>query len=220
MLNLNEFLFVKGRPVETIGGLVPIGKTTLLHGRSGAGKTLSMLKFLIINDVKPIFIDFDYNDEYNDMPIIHIDGYKIIDAIKAQNHTLKELAQTLAGSTIVIDTYVMLERQLEELGTTVMKFCRMLEVLGTTVVVIAHTNYYAGKAPEPQCDTVFANHVGCRLHLYHTYSKKTKQYDTYLEVEKLRGVKQEIIQDWMRDEDSDALYSSRVNPIFKVTTQE
>ena len=192
---LDNFIYTKEKPVKKIGGLIPVGKTTLLHGRSGCGKTYSILRFLIENDIEPVFIDFDYNDEYDDMNILHIDGHKLGTSIKEGTTAVKAVAKALKGKTVVIDTYAKAKEYL-----SVENLCSIFDENGITTIVIAHTTYYSGKPPEPGCDEVFANHVGCRLLLEHTV-KKTK-CETHLYIEKLRGYTgSEIIRDWMRDEE-------------------
>ena len=37
---LRKLLYIKGSIMKTIGELIPIGKVTLLHGRSGCGKNI------------------------------------------------------------------------------------------------------------------------------------------------------------------------------------
>ena len=180
--------------MKKIGDLIPVGKTTLLHGRSGSGKTLSLLKYLIDNGETPCYIDFDTNDEYDSMALEHIDGFKLIDHIKTNGTVILD---ELKNKVIVIDTYAMANGYIEqELSDKLENFIKKLISLKSTVIVIAHTTYFSGKPAEPNVDIVFANHVACKLHL-HNDVKKTKT-DIYLEVEKLRGMDSKIINDWMR----------------------
>ncbi len=190
---LSKILYEVGTTLEKIGDLIPVGKVTLLHGRSGCGKTLSILKYMISHDVKPIFIDFDSNDEYNSMNIVHVDGYRLIDVMKESKSVLNEFK----NQTIVIDTYIKANQTL--LDNDIGDIHSLIDALtdrGSTVIVIAHTSYYSGKPAEPDVDVVFANHVACRLHL-HNEVKQTKT-SIWLEIEKLRGTDSRNIVDWMR----------------------
>ena len=190
---LSKILYEVGTTLEKIGDLIPVGKVTLLHGRSGCGKTLSILKYMISHDVKPIFIDFDSNDEYNSMNIVHVDGYRLIDVMKESKSVLNEFK----NQTIVIDTYIKANQTL--LDNDIGDIHSLIDALtdrGSTVIVIAHTSYYSGKPAEPDVDVVFANHVACRLHL-HNEVKQTKT-SIWLEIEKLRGTDSRNIIDWMR----------------------
>ncbi len=191
---LKKILYKKEDILEKIGYLIPVGKTTLLHGRSGCGKTLSIIKYLIEHNEKPYFIDFDSNDEYTDMDIIHIDGYKLVDELAKNKNMINELSK----KTIIIDTYVKADQTLigKDIGD-IHSFVDALTDRGSTVIVIAHTSYFSGKPAEPDVETVFANHVACRLHL-HNEVKMTKT-SIYLEVEKLRGTDSKMLKNWMRD---------------------
>ena len=191
---LNKILYIRGTTMEKIGDLIPKGKTTLLHGRSGCGKTLSILKYLINHEQEPYFIDFDSNDEYNDMGIVHVDGYKFVDMAAKD----KNIIDIFSNKVVVIDTYVKANQTLK--AQDVMDIHSLIDGLtdrGSTVIVIAHTSYFSGKPAEPDVDVVFANHVACRLHL-HNEVKQTKT-NIYLEVEKLRGTDSKMIKNWMRE---------------------
>jgi len=186
----SKYKYIKGDVIKTIGGLIPIHKTTLLHGRSGSGKTLSIIKFLIEHNQKIMLMDFDTNDEYNDMDMVHVDGYKMVQAIKS-----KEIKPTaFKGYVVIIDTYTKCDAALKDMS--VEDLAKGLNKGGATVVVIAHTDYFSGKPAEPQTDKVFANHCACRLHL-HNDVKLTKT-TVYLEIEKLRGKSSQLIMNWMR----------------------
>ena len=183
--------------MDKIGDLIPRGRTTLLHGRSGSGKSYSMLKYFKECGVVPVFIDFDHNEEYNSSDIVHIYGPKLADDLFGDDKELAgSILKELVDRVVVIDTYAMTKLHLESVKK-VHSFIDALNDNGCTVVVVAHTAYYSGKPAEPDVDMVWANHVACRLHL-HNEVKKTK-IDIYLEVEKLRGYKgPALIYKWMR----------------------
>ena len=198
---LEDILYVKATNMKLIGDLIPEGKTTLIHGRSGSGKTLSIIKYMIQHGVKPLFIDFDYNDEYDDMNMVHIDGFKLVEEIAKGNEDIFKLLQS---QVVIVDTYRKASMALEEKELyDVVTLCDKINSLGSTVVVVSHTSYYSGKPAEPDCDITFANHVACRLHL-HNEVKKTKT-DINLEVEKLRGMSSKMIPNWMRGQTIDHL---------------
>ena len=98
---LENILYKIGQPMEKIGNLIPKFKTTLIHGRSGCGKTVSVLKYLKHYDVKPMFIDFDMNDELNSSKsLIHIDGYKLINEL-----INNDVYSLFTNKVVIIDTY-------------------------------------------------------------------------------------------------------------------
>lgn len=187
-----------------IGELIPKNKITLLHGRSGCGKTLGILKYLISNNIKPLFIDFDYNDEYTSMDIDHIDGYKLLkymfDNIDDRDK-LTEVKNDFKNRVVVVDTYAKCNIEMQsytEGENGVEDFCTTLIDSGATVIVIAHTTYYSMKPAEPDVNIQWANHLGARLHLYKNISKKSTEQ--YLIVEKLRNYSgPDKIVDWMVD---------------------
>ena len=205
MINLiSSSLYEKGKVMETIGDLIPLNKITLLHGRSGCGKTTSVLKYLIEHDITPVFLDFDTNDGIEDSldEMVHIDGFKFWDNFMEcyNQDTKSELVEQLASKVFVIDTYAMANNYIStstENRYNIQSLCTFLVEANSTVVVTAHTVYYSGKDHEPDVDTVWANHLGCKLHLRKDILK-TKT-NVYLEVEKLRGYKgNDIVPDWMR----------------------
>ena len=192
---LEGILYVKGKTLEKIGDLIPKGKVTLIHGRSGCGKTLSIIKYMENQNVEPYFIDFDSNDEYDDMKLTHIDGYKLIDKMKYDNSVI----DAFKNQVVIVDTYAKAEQIMNssnDIGD-IHSFIDALIDRGNTVIAIAHTAYYSGKPAEPMVDAMFANHVACRLHL-HNEVKQTKT-SIYLEIEKLRGTDSKIIKNWMRE---------------------
>ena len=156
-------------------------------------KTYSVLTYLIDNNEKPIFIDFDSNDEYDSMKLVHIDGYKLVDALVKDKAVLNEFTDKV----VVLDTYAKANQTLLEKDVgDIHSLIDALTDRRATVIVIAHTSYFSGKPAEPDVDTVFANHTACRLHL-HNVVKQTKT-TIFLEIEKLRGTDSKIIKDWMR----------------------
>ncbi len=195
---LKDCIYIKGTAMEKIGDLIPKNKITLLHGRSGSGKTMSILKYLISHGIEPIFIDFDSNDEYDEMEIVHIDGYEFMEHMVDKDKN-KRMLQELKNECIVIDTYALLQSYLDDKKpeAQISKLLNIFTKHDITSIIVAHTIYYSGKPAEPDVPFIFANHVACRLHL-HNEVKKTKT-EVYLEVEKLRGMDSKIIQNWMRD---------------------
>jgi len=185
---LEQYVYKGKEPLKLIGDLIPRDKVTLLHGRSGCGKTFSILKFFIEHGIEPVLLDFDDNEIIDGA--LHIDGDMFIRGIKGNDALQMELDKKV----VIIDTYAMAALSLKKhLDITVEQFVASLDA---TVVVIAHTVYYSGKPAEPAVPFEFANHVACRLHL-HNDVKMTKVND-YLEVEKLRGKGSYNIVDWMR----------------------
>lgn len=202
MINLIDIsLYEKGKAVDMIGDLIPTGETTLLYGESGCGKTTSVLKYLTKHDVVPVFLDFfDINDGIGDIvgEMVHVDGFKFWDNFVElySPSTKDELVKQLSNKVFVIDTYAMANNYISvttENSQNIQSLCSFLTGANSTVVVIAHSRT-DGK---PDVDTVWANHLGCKLHLRKDILK-TKT-NVYLEVEKLRGYKgKDIVPDWMR----------------------
>ena len=185
---LENYLYSGKEPLKLIDGLVPRDKTTLLHGRSGCGKTFSLLKFFEDQGIRPVLLDFDDNDISFDA--MHIDGDRFIRALSLNDSLLVELEKHV----VIIDTYAMASISLKKhLDCTVQEF---VDSLDATIIVIAHTVYYSGKPAEASVPFEFANHVSCRLHLHNDV--KITKVNNYLEVEKLRGKGSYNIIDWMR----------------------
>jgi len=196
---LDKSKYIKGLSMKTIGDLIPLNRTTLIYGRSGCGKSVSILKYLNKHNEIPYFIDFDSNDNIESLASLnHIDGYLFWDNISTSNKD--EVKQELSDKVFIIDTYAMADNYIKaktDNKYSVTDLCSMLTSFGSTVIVIAHAIYYSGKDAEPDVDTIWSNHIGCKLHL-HKDILKTKT-NIYLEVEKLRGYNgPDIINDWMR----------------------
>ncbi len=185
---LENYLYSGKEPLSLIGNLIPRDKTTLLHGRSGCGKTFGILKFFEQQGIRPVLLDFDDNDITTDA--LHIDGDRFLRALSLNDGLHIELEKQV----IIIDTYAMAAISLKKhLDCSVEDFVKSLDA---TIIVISHTVYYSGKPAEASVPFEFANHVSCRLHL-HNDVKMTKVND-YLEIEKLRGKGSFNILNWMR----------------------
>ena len=201
---LNDSTYEKGLAMETIGELVPVNKVTLIHGRSGCGKTMSILKYLNTHNIEPVLIDFDTNDGIDEhVKLNHIDGFKFWDLFLNQylnNDLREELIKQLSDKVFVIYTYAMANNYISVSSGKkydVHSLCTFLLEAGSTVIVTAHTVYYSGKDAQPDVDNVWSNHIGCKLHLHKDILKTKTNY--YLEVEKLRGYTgSDVINDWMR----------------------
>jgi len=198
MLNFKDMAFTATGSYTMLGDLIPKNKVTLLHGKSGAGKTLSIIKYFENLDIEPVLIDFDDNISYSTRKILHLDGYKFLNYYLSDK-TQEEVLDLLKGKVVIIDTYAKCNLALEEreVKLKTQDIATKLSDYGITVVVIAHSNIFAGKAPEPDTDNVFANHVACRLFLNYKIVKKKPEIQ--LIIEKLRNKPADIIENWMRD---------------------
>jgi len=173
-----------------IGNLIPIGRVTLLHGISGCGKTMGIIKYLIHEKVKPVFIDFDHNNEISAFDTDHLDGEMVVKYISSNKIILRD-------RVVIVDTYHLASSFLGS-DKKLHLFIDTLIKLGNTVIVLSHTNAFSGKADEPAVDIPWANHVACKLRLHRKIQANGEKI--YLEVEKLRGYKGDtFITNWMRD---------------------
>lgn len=68
------------KKLKTLTDVIPYG-TTIFYGRSGAGKTYSIIKHLTKNKINPLMLDFDNNYKL-DFDYYHIDGKWFYEQIK------------------------------------------------------------------------------------------------------------------------------------------
>lgn len=142
-------------PVERIGQLIPKGKLTLVLGLGGTGKSTSILKALIQDNIKPIWFNFDESETPLDISMIDcFSGKYCLNFIFGKYDDVK-------NKTIVIDTYERLWEKFINLNKQKAKSDRMTseelkiylvnylehncKINNNTIIVIAHSKEYVGK---------------------------------------------------------------------------
>ncbi len=169
--------------------LVEENKILLIHGESGAGKTVFAIKHLNGYDIMPLLFDLDDNEmeELNslDCKCDMIDGYALIDDMLADEDT-DEVFEAMTGKVVIIDTWQLFHSAVggEEVAHALM--VKMTE-MGITVIVAAHTTSYAGKEDRADMQESVYRHIKGRLYIRKTTKKYEVQY--HLLVEKIRGYK-------------------------------
>jgi len=175
-------------PIELIAGIFPKGKTSLVYGESGVGKTVSTIKAINSEDLVPILLDYDDNlsPQENGCEYIHIDGTRVHDD-----------DEIVSDEIVIVDTWAMCNKDLIEL----------LQNNNNTVIIIGHSLGLATRRDLPDAPDEFVNHLAAKLFLSYEKPKGKNTEGHYnLEIMKCRGYKgPRIIQDWMRNEDHEAL---------------
>lgn len=170
--------------------LFPVG-TSIVYGANSSGKTISTLKHLKRNNIKPIFIDFDNNHHIDRDSCYAINGYKFIDGIKNNDEIVRD-------TVYIIDDYALCFKYLDN---NLSIFKRLIKTIkednNSSVIIMSHETGERGAYSE--LDSVFHNHADGRFHLKRDITK-TKGIENYLIVDKSRAYKGEaIIKDWERN---------------------
>ena len=163
-------------------------KINLLYGESGAGKTISAIKALNAEGIEPILLDFDDNDSQkeNQCLYIHVDGYKTL----ANKHIVIPV-----NKVIIVDTW----HAFSSAGGTIEKLEQFSE--NNTVILIDHNRDLSGKRDIPMMSEELVNHLGSKLWLERTYTKKDGT-SFNLHIKKCRGYRGITpILEWMREEE-------------------
>lgn len=160
-------------------------KVLLVHGESGVGKTIFIIKHLNDNNIKPLLLDLDDNEE-EELAALNcncdmIDGYSLI----GQDSTAEELA-ALKGKVLIIDTWYKFHTEAGS-EAKAYKDIEKMTALGITVIVLAHTIPYSGKEDKPEMADEIYRHIKGRLYIRKTTLKTMVEY--HLLVEKIRGYK-------------------------------
>lgn len=87
LLKIQSKLIGDIKPNRFITPLIPKG-TTILYGRSGCGKTYSLLKHLQSNKIKPYLLAFDDNPAL-DFDYVHFNGAFFVENYKDNEYTRK-----------------------------------------------------------------------------------------------------------------------------------
>ncbi len=173
--------------------LIEKNKTTLIHGESGAGKTVFSIEHLNLDGVKPILIDFDDNgqESLNDMglKVDVLDGAALItELIDNRNN---DVLAALRDEVVIIDTWTLFARHCgsEELAK---KHMDTLNDNGITIIIVSHTKPYSNKEDVPDMESNVYRHIKARLYIRKTSLKAAVEF--HLIVEKVRGFKGNPIQ--------------------------
>lgn len=164
--------------------LVEENKILLIHGESGAGKTVFIVKHLNENGITPLLFDLDDNEaeelEGLNCKCDMVDGYAMLESMEDAD------VEALKGKVVIIDTWKLFQTEVgsEILAHEVLKnMCK----LGVTVVVIAHTTPFSGQNDKPDVLDEIYRHIKGRLYIRKTTLKNAVEY--HLLIEKIRGYK-------------------------------
>lgn len=186
--------------VDRIGGLIPIGKLTLVSGLPGAGKSYSIIKFLNENDVTPIYFNLD-ETEIGDLKTEMFGSEDLMDLLKFNYIDLD-------NQVIVLDTYTRIE-QISNIGKD--ELAKILEDLcskykNLTLILLAHPEEFVGKDGVFKDNPMIARNCYEFLHLEKQISSSTakgvttKTLKFWLYVNKGRGYDGDrVIENFMRD---------------------
>ena len=172
----------------------------LVYGASGLGKTVSSVKAVNADGIKPILLDFDNNmsPENNGCEYNHINGGEFMK--EWLNH--KSQVEIPSGYVIIVDTWATFEANE---GT--IDHLRALASNGNTIIIIAHNLDLATRRDIPDMPAVIVNHIDSKLYLDYKMEAKTGKQSFNLHVMKCRGYQgSRVIENWMRiDEDREKI---------------
>ena len=164
--------------------LVEENKILLIHGESGAGKTVYAIKHLNENGIIPLLLDLDDNEaeelESLGCKCDMVDGYAMIEAMEDED------VDALKGKVVIIDTWTLFWSEIGD-ETLAHQVLKNMCAKGVTVIVAAHTTPYSGKEDKPQMLDEIYRHIKGRLYVRKTTLKNMVEY--HLLVEKVRGYK-------------------------------
>lgn len=164
----------------------------LVYGASGLGKTVSSVKAINSNGIKPILLDFDNNmsPEKNNCEYTHINGADFM-----KNYLNDSSSIILPkDQVIIVDTWATFEAN-EGTIDHLKEFVKA----GNTVIIIAHNLDLATRRDIPDMPAVIVNHIDSKLYLEYKYELKTGLSFYNLHIMKCRGYQgSRIIENWMR----------------------
>ncbi len=188
--------------VERIGGIIPIGKITLLTGLPGTGKSYTTVKFLNHHLITPLYFNLDETsiDSLNAEMFGEDD---LIDLINPDNHF-----DDISDKVIIIDTYIRFEDIIGQLPKTkiVSMLESMIERYGFTIIIIGHPEDYVGKDSIFKDNPILIRHCYEHIHLEKKNHSSTSKGITTISETNITYIKKgranggsKIIQDWMRE---------------------
>lgn len=171
--------------------LIEENKITLLHGESGTGKTVFILKHLNVNNIEPFLVDFDDNTQ-NEMEQLNIkttilDGEKFMEMLLSDENGVT-LRERYRGAVLIIDTWTLfITTMFSKDEDKAFKKINKLASKGFTIILTAHSKEYSGKEAIPDVKAEVYKHIKARLYIRKTTLKKFIEF--HLLIEKLRGHK-------------------------------
>lgn len=184
--------------IERIGGLIPVGKLTLVTGLPGSGKSYSTIKFLNSHGIRPIYFNLD-ETEIGELDTEMFGSEDLMDLLNF-NYT------DLSDQVIILDTYTRVEHisnlSKEELAE---RLEQLSIYYNATIILIAHPEEYVGKDGIFKDNITIARNCYEFLHLEKNISSSTSKGTTtktssfWLYINKGRGYSGDrIIENWMR----------------------
>lgn len=188
-----------------LGNLIPVNEVTLLAGLAGTGKSYSLLKFLNLQSIIPIYVNLDAT------PIGNLLANQY-DTLFLDHAFIQRDLTGIQGKVIVLDTYQRLSEYLQyetKLKNTELQqhIANLLEgfahYYGCTVIVIGHPEDYVGKDGIFKDNPILVRNCAEYLHLDSILPRgktgTTKDIEYKLTVKKGRGNGgTRIIDEWMR----------------------
>lgn len=188
-------------PIPRIADIIPVNEVTLLTALPGSGKSYTILKFLNINKIKPIYFNLDEDAALQSFSAYHF-GKEFISAVLNQEVT------DLKDQVIIIDHYLRLTLALDMPENTQMqqiKIAKQLEDLAhqqkCTVILIAHPEDYVGRSSIFKDNPYIVRNCAEHLHLDKIVSTKKYSKPEYrFYINKGRGIGGSTIhEDWFRE---------------------
>lgn len=189
-------------PIPRIGNILPINRLTLLSGLPGTGKTYTLLKFLNLNQIKPVFFNLDEDAALQrTFSLYQFDKTFLPDVVNG-------VATDLNGQVLVIDTYIRLMDILgmpENTKEQQQHITNLLEQLAKnsqcSVIVIGHPEDYVGRSSIFKDNPYLVRNAEEHIHLDKVLSTKRGSQPNYtMYVNKGRGIGGcTAIDDWLRE---------------------
>lgn len=188
-------------PIPRIDDLIPLNALTVLTGLPGTGKTYSLMKFLNLNKIKPIFFNLDEDASL----IKHFSMYQFDKSFLPD--VLAGKATDIQGQTIVIDTYIRLmdvmgmhENTKEQQYTISNQLESLVRNNHCTLIIVAHPEDYVGRSSILKDNPYLVRNAEEHLHIDKILSTKRGQPPEYkMYRNKGRGVGgTAVYEDWLR----------------------
>jgi hypothetical protein len=210
---LEQFIIKEWNKVEFIANVFVKNGINLLYGPSGVGKTISTMKAINRDNIKPILIDFDNNLDPSifDIEADVVDGSKFMDRLITEIVELDrddsidktDFLKIPNNRVFIIDTYKMFEywflRFKEQTGKDFFKWMKK-ESKNSTFIIIGHSKDLATRRDIPDAPEEFVNHCDSKMML--SLAKEDKKSDPVptLHIMKLRAYEgPSMLFNWQRE---------------------